>query len=163
MKINNLVGIITLLLVVSVTVSAQDRSKTISSSDKKAIEQLFAAWNSRDAEKVVAAFGKDAIYEDVAAGEIHRGSDEIRKWVAGAFRDIENFKIEVVRSSYYKGGGSVEWTWNGTDKGLFKTGKSFSIRGISVIKVTGGKVSDYKEYYDFGTVMRQLGLMPAEK
>lgn len=144
-------------------VSAQARSKDPSTTDRKAIELLFAAWNSRDAEKVVAAFRNDAVYEDVAAGHINRGRDEIRKWVAGAFRDIENFKLEVVRSSLYKGGGTVEWAWTGTDKGFFKTGKNFSVRGVSIIAVRNGRVSSYKEYYDFATVMKQLGLLPEEK
>ena len=156
---------ISIMLILSLTVSAaaQNNSKDPSSTDRKVIERLFAAWNSRDAEKVVAAFSSDGVYEDVAAGQINRGRDEIRKWVAGAFRDIENFKLEVIRSSFYKGGGIVEWVWSGTDKGLFKTGKRFSVRGVSVIEVRGDKVSDYKEYYDFGTVTRQLGLLPNDK
>lgn len=163
MSINRVVGLVALVFAVVVTGLAQKRSETPSSTDRKAIQRLFDAWNSRDTESVVAAITHDAVYEDVAAGEIHRGNDRIRKWVAGAFRDIENFKLEVVRSSFYKGGGSVEWVWSGTDKGLFRSGKSFSVRGVSVIKVTGGKVSEYREYYDFGTVMRQLGLIPADK
>jgi steroid delta-isomerase-like uncharacterized protein len=131
--------------------------------ERKTIEKLFAAWNFRDVEKVMAVFANEAVYDDAAAGQIHRGKNEIREWVAGAFRDIENFKIEVTRSSFYKGGGIIEWVWSGTDKGLFKTGKSFSVRGVSVVEVRRGKVEHYTEYYDFATVMRQLGLLPAEK
>lgn len=131
--------------------------------ERKAIESLFTAWNSGDTERVVAAFSSDAIYEDVAAGGLHRGRDEIRKWVAGAFRDIDRFKLEIVKSSFYKGGGTIEWVWSGTDKGLFKTGKSFSVRGVSVVQVREGRVSQYTEYYDFGKVMRDLGPLPVEK
>ena len=165
MRINSMGLVVSIVILPAFLLSAaaQTQSKALSSSERKAIESLFAAWNSRDAEKVVAAFGNAAVYEDVAAGEMHRGKDQIGKWVAGAFRDIENFKLEVVRSSFYKGGGVVEWVWSGTDKGLFKTGKSFSVRGASVIEVREGKVSNYKEYYDFSTVMRQLGLLPAPK
>ena len=132
-------------------------------SDKRVIEQLFAAWNSDDPDKVVASFTEDIVYEDVAASHISRGRAEVRKWVAGAFADIENFKLEVVSSSFHNGRGVVEWVWSGTDKGLLKTGKNFSVRGVSVIEVRGGKISRYKEFYDFATVMRQLGLLPAEK
>src|SRR6187399_2029211 len=98
---------ITIIFSLTVSAAAQNNSKDPSSTDRKVIERLFAAWNSRDAEKVVAAFSSDGVYEDVAAGQINRGRDEIRKWVAGAFRDIENFKLEVIRSSFYKGGGIV--------------------------------------------------------
>jgi steroid delta-isomerase-like uncharacterized protein len=144
--------------------SAQSRSgRPNFSAEKEAIERLFAAWNSSDAEKVVAAFSDDVVYEDVAAAHLNRGSGDVRKWVSGAFAGIDNFKLEVVGSSFHEGGGVVEWIWSGTDKGLFKTGRSFSVRGVSVIQVRKGKVSSYKEYYDFATVMRQLGLLPPEK
>ena len=131
--------------------------------DEKAIERLFAAWNSHDADKVVAAFTEDVVYEDVAAGHINRGRTEVRKWAEGAFAGIENFKIETVSSSFQNGRGVAEWVWSGADKGLLKTGKKFSVRGVSVFEVRGGKISRYKEYYDFSTVMRQVGLLPAEK
>jgi steroid delta-isomerase-like uncharacterized protein len=135
-------------------------ASSVATDDKHAIERLFAAWNSRDADKVAACFTEDAVYEDVAAGQINRGRTEIRKWAAGAFADIADFKIEVTGRSVNNGRGMVEWLWSGTDKGLFKTGKVFSVRGVSIIEVQRGKISNYKEYYDFSTVMRQLGAMP---
>jgi len=164
-RMNSIVGAISIavFLALPVTIAAQSRSKAQFSDDRKAIERLFAAWNSHDAEKVVAAFGNFAVYEDVAAGEVHSGRDQVRKWVTSAFRDIENFRLTVVRSTYYKGGGLVEWVWSGTDKGLFRTGKTFSVRGVSVIEVRRGKISRYQEYYDFVTVMRQLGVLPVGK
>ena len=140
---------------------AQAKAKT-SSEERVAIERLFVAWNSRDVDKVVAVFDSAAVYDDVAAGQVHHGRKEIRKWVTGAFRDIDNFKLEIVRSRFYKGGGVVERVWSGSDKGLFNTGRGFSIRGISVVDIRRGKVSYYKEYYDFGTLMRQLGLASTE-
>ena len=131
-----------------------------SPSDEKVIAQLFAGWNSRDADMLANIFSEDAVYEDVAAGQMNRGRNEVRKWAAGAFVDIENFKIEVVSSYVNNGRGVAEWVWSGIDKGLFKTGKNFSIRGVSVIEIRKGKVSSYKEYYDFASVMRQLGILP---
>ena len=46
---------------------------------------------------------------------------------------------------------------------MFKTGKNFSVRGVSVFEVRGGKISRYKEFYDVATIMRQVGMLPAEK
>jgi len=143
---------------VSVTVTAQSAA-----SDKKVVEQLFAAWNSRDADKFAAQFTDDALYEDVAAAHVTRGRDGVRKWAAGAFRDIENFKIKVVSTFVHDGHAAAEWVWSGRDSGLFKTGKEFSVRGVSVIEIRNGKISSYREYYDFLTVMKQLGLLPGEK
>ena len=132
-------------------------------SDKRIVEQMFAGWNSRDADKVAAAFSEDAVYEDVAAGHINRGRAEVRKWAAGAFEVFENFKMEVVSSSFHDGSGVVEWIWSGTDKGIHKTGKKFSVRGVSIVEIRKGKILRYKEFYDWATAMKQLGLLPAEK
>ncbi len=159
---------ISIVVVVSLTHSGNVRNSSMyaapqAASGKRVIEQLFAGWNSHDPDKVVAAFTEDVVYEDVTAGHISRGRAEARKWAEGAFAVIESFKIEVVSSSFHNGRGVVEWVWSGTDKGLLKTGKNFSVRGVSVFEVRRGKISRYKEFYDFSTIMRQVGLLPAEK
>lgn len=166
---SRLFTVIVLVFLFSAALAAQTNRDNVtdasvsprSASEKKLIEQLFTAWNSRDADKVAASFCRNAEYEDVTAGQINRGRAEVRNWAAGAFADIENFKIEIKNRSIYSGGGVVEWVWSGIDKGLFKTGKKFSVRGVSVIEVRRGKISRYKEFYDFSTVMRQLGMLPA--
>jgi hypothetical protein len=61
---------------------AQRRTYDTLAGDKKAVERLFTAWNSRDTEKVLAAFSEDAVYEDVAIDQVYRGRAQIRKWVA---------------------------------------------------------------------------------
>lgn len=132
-------------------------------SEKKIVERMFAGWTSRDADKVAAAFSENAAYEDVTAGQIRRGRAEVREWAAGAFEVFENFKMEIVSSSFHRGSGFVEWIWSGTDKGMHKTGKNFSVRGVSIVEIRKGKIVRYKEFYDWATAMRQLGLLPAEK
>ena len=132
-------------------------------SDKNIVEHMFAGWNAHDAGKVAAAFSEDAVYEDVTAGHTSRGRAEVRKWAAGAFEVFENFKMEVVSSSFHNGSGVVEWIWSGTDKGIHKTGKNFSVRGVSIVEIRKGKILNYKEFYDWAAAMKQLGLLPAEK
>jgi steroid delta-isomerase-like uncharacterized protein len=134
-----------------------------STSDERIIEQFFAAWNSHDADKIAAAFDEDGIYEDVTAGHTNHGRAEVRTWAEGAFVVVQNFKMEIVNSSIQKHRGVVEWVWSGTDKGLLKTGKNFSVRGVSVIELKKGKIYRYKEYYDFAAIMRQVGVLPPER
>lgn len=128
--------------------------------DKRIVEQMLAGWNSRDADKVAAAFSEDGVYEDVTAGNVSRGRAEVRKWAAGGFEVFDNFKMEVVSSSFHNGSGVVEWIWSGTDKSV---GKNFSVRGVSIVEIRKGKILRYKEFYDWATAMKQLGLLPAEK
>jgi len=146
--------------------NAQDqstRSAKQTGSNKRVAEQLFAGWNSGDPDKVAAAFSEDGVYEDVTAGHVSRGRAEVRTWAAGAFEVFANFKMEVVSSSFHDGSGVVEWIWSATDKGLNKTGKNFSVRGVSIVEIRKGKILRYKEFYDWATAMKQLGLLPADR
>jgi len=43
---------------------------------------------------------------------------------------------------------------------LFKTGKPFEVRGVSVIEVRGGRISRNLDYYDAATIMKQVRLLP---
>ena len=52
--------------------------------------------------------------------------------------------------------------FSGTDKDVFKTGKKFSVRGVSVIDMRDGKISpQHVDFYDVATIMRQVvGQLP---
>jgi steroid delta-isomerase-like uncharacterized protein len=138
-------------------------SSTESARHARVFEQMFAGWNSRDADKVAAAFSEDAVYEDVTAGNVSHGRAEVRKWAVSAFQVFDNFKMEVVNTSFHNGSGFVEWIWSGTDKGIHGTGKNFSVRGVSIVEISNGKIVRCRDFYDWATAMKQLGVLPAEK
>ena len=73
---------------------------------------------------------------------------------------VGDFKIEAVNTWVENGHGFVEWVWSGVDKGLFKTGKPFSVRGVSVFEVRNGRISRNKDFYDAAAIMRQVGKLP---
>jgi ketosteroid isomerase-like protein len=66
----------------------------------------------------------------------------------------------LLRADIRGGHGTIEWTFNGTDKGVFNTGKKFSVRGVSVIDVRDGKIFRNLDFYDSATIMRQVGVLP---
>jgi steroid delta-isomerase-like uncharacterized protein len=121
------------------------------------VEKAFAAWNSHDLDKVVAAYSDDIIYEDVPFGPLNNGQGEFRTWAALCFSIIGDFKIEATNTWVENGHGVVEWVWSGVDKDWFKTGKPFSVRGVSVIEVRDGKISRNKDFYDGAAILRQVG------
>jgi len=126
-------------------------------------ESWIAAWNSHDVEEVVAIFTADVLYEDVTFGAANHGSAELRKFAASIFDAVPDAKFELVNSSADRRHGSIEWIFSGTDHGLYKTGKRFSVRGVSVIDLRGGRISRNLDYYDAASIMRQVGLLPPEK
>jgi Predicted ester cyclase len=102
----------------------------------------------------------DVIYEDVPFGLIARGHAELRKMAANFFAGVPDLKLEVVGSTSMGNRGTVEWVFSGTDVGLYKTGKKFSVLGASVYELRGGKFFANRDYYDSASIMRQVGVLP---
>ncbi len=125
-------------------------------------QDLIAAWNAHDPDKVAAMFTSDALYEDVALGIKSQGTDQIRKFAKFTFDAVPDMKIELVNSFSAGSHGYSEWVLSGTDVGIFKTGKTFSFRGASINDIAGGKFASNLDYYDLSVVMKQEGLLPAQ-
>jgi steroid delta-isomerase-like uncharacterized protein len=124
-------------------------------------EGWITAWNSHDPAKWAAFFTSDIFYEDVTFGEISRGSAEASKFAASFFSDVPDLKLELVEASVEGNHGSIQWILSGSDKGVFKTGRKFKVRGASIISIDHGKISRSIDYYDLATIMKQLGVLPA--
>lgn len=151
-----------LAVVVLPFIMAQPDVKAASGREAAVAEKWIAAWNSHDADKLLSVFTSDVFYEDVAFGEVSHGSAELRKFAASEFEAVPDLKVELLRASVHNGHGTIEWTFSGTDKDIYKTGKKFSVRGVSVIDVREGKISRSLDFYDEATIMRQVGLLPAQ-
>ena len=146
-----------LLLLLAFSVLAQDKP----SAHKSGIaESWISAWNSHDPDKLAAIFTPDIMYEDVPFASVNHGSAELRKFAASEFDGSPDLHVELGSSSIQGNHGIIEWTFSGTDKGIFKTGKKFSVRGVSIMTMKNGKISRNVDYYDAATVMKQLGLLP---
>ena len=121
------------------------------------VERAFAAWNSQDPDKLIAAYTDDIVYEDVPSGSLSNGRAEFRKFAVLTFSGVGDFKIEAVNTWIENGRGVAEWVWSGVDKDWFKTGKRFSVRGVSVFEVRKGKISRNKDFYDVAAIRKQVG------
>jgi steroid delta-isomerase-like uncharacterized protein len=150
------VCLVVAVLALGVAVAAQEKGKAQSSF----MEQALSAWSTHDPDKLIQFYTDDVVYEDVAYGELNHGRAELRKFAAEFFEEVPDLKLEVVGSSTYQGRGFVEWVLSGTDKGIYKTGKKFSVRGASVFETRAGKCSSNKDYYNVATIMQQVGVLP---
>jgi len=124
------------------------------------IDAWVAAWNSHNPDALAALFTADALYEDLALGAVSNGTDQIRAFAQSAFTAIPDLKVEFLQGHLKGGHGTIEWVFSGTDVGVYKTGKKFSVRGASVIDVHGQKISRTSDYYDLATILRELALLP---
>lgn len=136
-------------------------SATGTNHDEQHIGQAFcAAWASHDPERVVALFTEDAFYEDVPFNLKVTGSAELRSFARDFFAAVPDLKVECTTTTAKDGHGSIEWTFSGTDVGIFKTGKPFSVRAASIFETRHGKIARNLDFYDAATWMRQVGLLP---
>ena len=131
-------------------------------SDASLAKQWIAAWNSHTPDKMLPLFTEDVLYEDVAFGEVNHGKAELSKFAASEFDAVPDLELKLLRADIHGGHGTIEWSFSGTDKGIYKTGKKFSVRGVSVIDVRDGKIFRNLDLYDSATIMRQVGVLPAQ-
>lgn len=110
------------------------------------------AWSMHNAEAVNDIFNEDGIYEDVAYDVKNHGIEEIKTFLRETFKEIPDFRVELI--SWFSCGYrlSCEWVMSGTlseDSADQETaGKSFSVRGTSVARIKDGKFERWTDYYD---------------
>ena len=154
-----LTNAILLAMLVLLAIAVPSNIKAASGPDAAVAEKWIAAWNSHDPDKMLPVFTDDVFYEDVAFGEVSHGKAELRKFAASEFEGVPDLELKLVRASIANGHGTIEWTFTGTDKAVFKTGKKFTVRGVSVVDVHDGKISRSLDFYDVATIMRQVGVL----
>jgi steroid delta-isomerase-like uncharacterized protein len=130
------------------------------------LEAWAVAWSSQDADKVVALFTDDCIYEDVTMGMVNHGKTELRSFANLFFGAFPDLKIEL-HSRFVAGTfGGAEWTLSGTHTGdvpgLPASNKRISIRGASIFELQGDKSRRCSDYWDMVTLLKQIGMMPSK-
>jgi steroid delta-isomerase-like uncharacterized protein len=155
-----LTSAILLAMLVLPAIAAPPDGKSTTDRDAAVAAKWIAAWNSHNPDKILPLFTDDIVYEDVAFGEVSHGSAELRKFAASEFDGVPDLELKLLRADIHGGHGTIEWMFSGTDKDVFKTGKKFSVRGVSVIDMRDGKISRNLDFYDIATIMRQVGVLP---
>jgi len=157
-----LTGAILLGLLVLPAIAASPEGKSAADPGAALPEKWIAGWNSHDPDKILPLFTDDIFYEDVAFGEVSHGQAEVRKFFLSELEGVPDLELKLMRADIHDGHGTIEWMFSGTDKDVFKTGKKFSVRGVSVIDMRDGKIFRNVDFYDVATIMRQVGLLPTQ-
>jgi steroid delta-isomerase-like uncharacterized protein len=135
------------------------------SNTEKLTRDIIAAWNSHDPEKFASFLIDDCVYEDVPMGVVNHGKEQVKAFVAVLFSAVPDVKMETTSLFTVGDWGACEYVMTGTQTGALgqfpATGKSFSVRGVSVVQFRNGKFSRNSNYYDMVSWLQQLGLLPA--
>jgi steroid delta-isomerase-like uncharacterized protein len=129
---------------------------------EKMLQDWNEAWNAHEVERILSYFTDDIVFEDLGGARVMRGKAEMTTWISETLSAFPDFKTDL-KSLFVSGkwAGS-EWVTSGTLKGKLRhlkpTGRSYSVRGASIMELRGGKIKRNTDYYDSATMIRQLFL-----
>ena len=108
----------------------------------------------------------DCLYEDLAIGKVTHGKKELTEFVNYIFTSYPDFHIESKSSIISDNWAAIEGVISGTQKHSSVpnrpvTGKTFSVRYVSILETREGKINRESDYYNALTILMQLGLMAA--
>ena len=114
------------------------------------LKEAAEALTARDLDALLPLYAKDAVFEDASSGESYRGRAAVRSMFEALFSGTHTrFRVAAVRSG--EGWGTLEWVWSGRTKG---TGVPFEVRGVSILEISGVKVTRETIYYDPAPALR---------
>jgi len=125
------------------------------------VGDFTSAFNRRDVGALVACFTEGATYHDTFYGE-HRGHAELRGMFERMFREGRDYRWAMDTVVESSDRAAAEWTFGYvvTDAVPRSAGRKIQFRGMSLFELTRGKVSTYREYFDTGQALLQLGFAP---
>lgn len=127
------------------------------------VQTYIDAWNTRDADAIVACFADGGTYEDPATGGPLSGAaiGEMARQLWASFPDLTFTLLGVAGSG--PDTLAFEWRMAGTNHGPFAglppTGKPIAIDGVDFVRLDpDGRIRSLRGHFDGGSVPRQLGL-----
>ena len=133
---------------------------------RKVVDTWYAAWALHEPERIDGIFTDDGVYEDVAGGAVRRGKGEIKQLLRAAFAFAPDFRVTLRSLAVSGDTATTEWEIEGTQTAptgvgsigqLPATGRTFRLRGASVLLLGSGRIARVTDYYDMATLWRQLG------
>jgi steroid delta-isomerase-like uncharacterized protein len=160
--------VVSILYVGSIAPVSRAQEATPQLEELPAISVTFSkAWSSGDPEQLAAIYAENALFEEVVlGGAVTHSRDELRVYAAAVYAAFPNFTATPVSAFVSDNRAVVEWNLTGTYSGQFGplppgTGQQVDVRVASVLVLTDdGLIQRDSEYWDFATVLTQLGVMP---
>lgn len=107
------------------------------------IERQAKAWESSNADQVVADFAEDSLF--IVPGSTLTGKSAIADAAKGYFANFTDIKIEIKQIIIQENKGAVEWTWE--DKNKNTSEKSYAEDAI-IFELENHKIKYWREYID---------------
>ena len=125
------------------------------------VQDFAKAFNARDVAGLLACFSERASYTDNFFGE-HRGRDGLRAMFERMFREGRDYVWQMDTIVETPAAAAAEWTFSYvvTDQVPRSAGRKVRFRGMSLFELEQGRIARYREYFDTGVALVQLGFAP---
>ena len=124
------------------------------------IKRAFELLNAHKADELAALYAADSVFEDIPLGAFPADHVEMKKLWTDTWDSLSDFKMIPDFIIADENGGAADFTMTGTHTGDFPgypaSGKSFSLRGGSIIRIKDGKIVKWTDYWSTGDMERQL-------
>jgi predicted ester cyclase len=132
-------------------------------------QQGMAAWDAHDAEGFVGLFAEGFAWHDWTLPEPIRDRDGALAYFGAWMTAFPDMRVRQVSRVVGDDAAAAEVEYTGTNTGpmmmggneIPPTGKAVIGRGSYIVRVRGGKVTEFRSCPDVAGMMMQLGFMPA--
>ena len=131
-------------------------------------KNLYALFNQRKLDEAAKTIADDCTWTNVATGETFKGPSGFKAFAQGWITTFSDARVEIQNQIATEDAVVTEFFGRGTHDGPLKsptgsvapTRKKLDMRFIEVLTIRNGKIAEARAYFDTGTLMRQLGIMP---
>jgi steroid delta-isomerase-like uncharacterized protein len=125
------------------------------------VRRFETAFNKQDVDGLVACFTEGGAYTDTFFGR-HAGHASLREMFTRMFREGRDYtwRMDVVVEDARHA--AAEWSFGYvvTDAVPRSAGRRITFRGMSLFVLDAGRIVDYREHFDEGVALLQLGFAP---
>ena len=125
------------------------------------VHEFERAFNRQDVSALLDCFTEDASYHDNFFGP-HAGRARLRAMFERMFREGRDYAWTMDSVVDAPTRAAAEWSFRYvvTDAIPQSAGRTIRFRGMSLFELRNGKIQAYREYWDTGVALLQLGFMP---
>jgi steroid delta-isomerase-like uncharacterized protein len=132
-------------------------------------QRWLEAWNSHEADRLLALMTDDIEYRDDSWHKTMRGHADVREFLDATWRATPDMTFELLAGPYVIPGeprAAFHWRGWGTHTGLLDppgfapTGRRWELDGVDFHEYRDERVSKLRIAFDMMTASRQLGLLP---
>ena len=128
---------------------------------EKMLKDENMAWNTHDVNKIASFYTDDCIKEDLAIGKATHGKKEMKTLIVSAFTAMPAMSIKLVTIFNSDNWAATEWIMTGSYSSTFPgmpqaTGKSFSVRGASIMELRNDKINRISDYWNYASYLQQI-------